>query len=69
MKRKKFEKEVKKHLKALKKLYNEFAPENSSMMSMSVDRNYYSAFILRTSENGEAIDGASILDISHFDEE
>ncbi len=69
MKKKTFEKEVKKHLNALKKLYEEFVPEDSSMLSIGVDRGYYNAFILRTSENGEPIDGAYVLSISHFEEE
>ena len=69
MKKETFEKEVRKHLKELQKLYKKFAPKDASMLSIGVDRDYYNAFILRTSENGEAIENAYILQISHFDEE
>lgn len=69
MKKKEFEKEVREHLEALQKLYKEFAPENSSMLSMGVERDYYNAFILRRDKNGEAIEGDYIIDITHFDEE
>ncbi len=65
MKKKTFEKEVRKHLQELQKLYEEFASEDFSMLSMCVGRGYYNAFMLREDENGEAIEGAHIIDISH----
>jgi hypothetical protein len=61
-----FKKEVESHLKELCKLYEEFAPEDAGLLSVTVDKDYYSSFILRRDKDDNPIEGEYIFDVTYI---